>query len=132
VDSLNPNIRGGNSPLKALAYGVLIKYGDYTPDVVAGDVAELFLGLANEVLVDWNMHPYLADADNVPFYVSVDDAREIPDIVMQNGLHSKYCQQQGSEKMPIANAAYFQYLNLMAYQTQTGGKNPPLKFKERR
>jgi hypothetical protein len=132
VDSLNPNIRDSNSPLKALSHGVLAKYGDYSPDVVAGDIADLFLGLANEVIVDWNMHPYLESASAVPFYVSVDDAREIPDIVMANGLHAKYCEQQASEKYPAAQASYYRYLNLMAYQVKTGGKNPALRFKERK
>lgn len=132
MESLNPNIRDINSPLKALSHGVLAKYGDYSPDVVAGDVADLFIGLANEVVVEWNMHPYLDNVEAVPFYVSIDDARQIPDIVVANGLHAKYCEQQASEKFMGAQASYLRYLNLMAYQIKTGGRSQALKFKERK
>ena len=129
--SLHPNIRADNSPLRALMYNVVARFGDFDPADIQGELAELAIQWGNSVVSDWNMHPYNEDNTPVGDYISVDDAREVPDLVMSEGLYFKYCEQQASEKMAPAQASYFRALNHEAYRGSTGGVSKKLSHKVR-
>ena len=128
MTSFHPPVRDDHSPLQSLITSVLRRFGAFNPDVVQGDVALMFLEMANEIINDWNLHPYTEDLDVVPDYVDVNEAREIPDRVMFQGLLFLYLSQQGSERTGFEQDRYYQTLNEEAYKIYSGGKSVKIKM----
>jgi len=127
---LAPHIKDEPAPLREIVHRALRRFGDFSPASVQGDAASMFLEFANIVLDDWNFHPYYREYEyEVAPYVSVDEARPIPDVVMLHGLLMHYSVQQMSEKAPVYQAMYYQTLNREAYRTLTDGNNPKLLFR---
>lgn len=110
VRDTNPNIVDGPAPLETLYLSQLRRFGDFRPDTSDGDVALLMLEFANDIIDDIRNHPYW-DATDLDYYVSTQDARPIPDRIIQAGLLYYYADQQDSEKAPRLAARYYMVMN---------------------
>jgi hypothetical protein len=115
----NPHIRDKYSPLNTLAMQALRRFGDFSPGTVDGEVMLMFIEFGNMVIDDIRSHPYW-DGNEIDYYASQTDAREIPDIVVVNGLLNQYAQQQGSEKMQMYMPTYYTTLNRELWQVLNG------------
>lgn len=111
-----PHIRDGNSPLDSLAASALRRYGEFTPGVIAGDVASLFIEFANEIIDDVNDSPYRKDKADIEYYISIHEAREVHDQIIIDGLVAYFAVQQGSEKQGLYIAKYYRTLNRLLWQ----------------
>jgi len=135
MGSANPHIRAKHSPLSALVMSALRRFGDFSPESVSGEAAHMFLEFANAVVAEWNFHPTLERVEGfepVEDYVAIDEAREIPDNVMREGLLAYYSSQQVSEKAGMHQSLYYMTLNREAHKRYTGGLNTPIEMQETR
>lgn len=111
----NPHIRDEYSPLDAMIVQALRRFGEFHPSTIDADTAQLFVELANEVVSDWNSHPYVnAGSDRVSRvypYISQTEARAIPDQVMISGITAYYAMQQASPKGQLYMPRYNRILN---------------------
>ena len=123
---MNPHIKDTPSPLRTVIGQALRRYGDFSGASVQGEAASMFLEFANAVVNDWNFHPSLEKQDSVEHYVSVDESRALPDVVLLQGLLMHYAAQQASQKFPLYQGAYYQALNSEAHKVWTGGRNTPI------
>jgi len=129
VAQLSPNITDSYSPLNELTVKALRRFGDYFPDGSDADVAIMFIEFANMIIEEFNMHPYRTDAEVVDasgntqfvshtpivYYTTVEEAREIPDMVMLNGLIFHYAAQQMDAKASQYSQLYYKTLNGLLY-----------------
>lgn len=122
----NPHIRSGYSPLQTLIMQVLRRYGEFSPDTVDGDTALMFLEFANMVLDEVRMHPY-HDNSELPYYLALSDAREVPDPVVVAGILYHYAMQQGSQKVQFYMPNYFRTMNQLLWQKLNG--NTPIRMR---
>lgn len=116
MSNQRPHLRDGYSPLDALATSALRRYGEFTPGVIAGDVASMFIEFANEVIDDVNDSPYRKGGDDIPYYISINEAREVHDQIIIDGLVALFAIQQGSEKQGTYIAKYYRTLNRLLWQ----------------
>jgi hypothetical protein len=126
---MNPHIKDAPSPLRALIGQALRRYGDFSGASVQGEAASMFLEFANAIVDDWVFHPTLSDIPEVSHYISVDEARDVPDVVMLQGLLLHYAAQQVSEKFPVYQGQYYQALNREALKVWSGGRNRKIEMR---
>ena len=121
--SMNPQIRDNYSPLEELIMQALRRHGEFTPSTVDGDVSLMMLEFANEVLEEINSHPYWTGLQLDP-YISIQDAREVPDNIIVLGMLFHYAIQQHSSKAQAASEKYFRTMNQTLYRTKHGTERP--------
>ena len=123
--SSNPNIRDHYSPLEDLIIKVLRRYGEFHPSSVDGEVSLMMIDFANSVLLDYNTHPYRSRSIAKPVipienYISLQEAREIPDEIIMSGLLYYYAVQQMSQKMTPYKSMYDDNMNRITYYNKYG------------
>lgn len=123
MTSMNPQIRDNYSPLEELIMQALRRHGEFTPSTVDGDVALMMMEFANEVLEEVNSHPYWTDLVLNP-YISIQDAREVPDNIIVLGILFHYAIQQHSSKAQAASDKFFRTMNQTLYRMKHGTKRP--------
>lgn len=115
MSSDNPHIANDYSPLDAMIVMALRRFGEFHPSTIDADTAQLFIECANEVVHDWNTHPYVNTGSpkisRVTPYISQTEARAIPDPIMVSGLLAYYAMQQGSPKGQLYMPRYNRMLN---------------------
>ena len=121
--SMNPQIRDLNSPLEELIMQALRRHGEFTPSTVDGDVSLMMMEFANEVLEEINSHPYFTGTELKP-YVSIQEAREVPDNIIVLGMLFHYAVQQHSSKSQMAGEKYFRTMNQKLYVMKHGTLKP--------
>ena len=136
TSNTNPHIREKNSPLESLIFQALRRYGDFSPGTLDGDVGLMFLEFANMVIDDIRMHPYAPSTtttttsgdtttttttvNGIDYYESLQDVREIDDIIIVQGLLYHYALQQGSEKVSVYLPTYNTTLNRQLWRQKNG------------
>ena len=136
TSNTNPHIRAKYSPLRTLAMQALRRFGDFNPSTVDGDVILMFLEFANMVIDDIRQHPYAArstttttvngqkvtttSANDINYYTSPDETREIDDQIIVAGILAHYAVQQGSEKIQIYMPNYYKTLNQQLWNELNG------------
>ena len=120
---MNPQIRDNYSPLEELIMQALRRHGEFTPSTVDGDVSLMMMEFANEVLEEINSHPYWTGLQLDP-YISIQDARKVPDNIIVLGMLFHYAIQQHSSKAQTASEKYFRTMNQTLYRTKHGTKRP--------
>lgn len=123
MTSMNPHIRSKHSPLEELIMQALRRHGEFTPSTVDGDVSLMMMEFANEVLEEINNHPYWTGEILEP-YVSIQEARAIPDNIIVLGMLFHYAVQQHSSKAQAASEKFFRTMNQTLYRTKHGTKRP--------
>lgn len=107
-----------------MAVQALRRFGEFHPSTIDADLSVLFIEIANEVVSDWNTHPYANTGspavERVADYVSQTDARPIPDQVVISGLLAYYCMQQGSPKGQLYMPRYNRVLNRTLWDIISG------------
>jgi len=123
VTSRSPHIRDEYSPLQHLAMNALRLWGEYHPSTMDSDMSILMLDLANDVVGEWNDHPYVKEAGLTPVdeYVSIEEARSIPDDVMTKGILAHYAVQQFSPKAQLIMPQYYKLMNRRTWDILSGG-----------
>lgn len=124
-DSYNPQLSAAvNSPLETLARQALRRYGDNAAGVVEAEALLMFIELANLVVDDFRMHPYGTSLDHaIDYYHSLQDARQIPDNIMIQGLLFHYSLQQASDRAQVYTGLYYQTLNREMLRRKDGVKS---------
>ena len=117
---LNPQIKNGYSPLSKLTRNALSRYGDFSPASVQGDAAMMFISFANLIVDEVNRHPYREGEDEISYYTSFNDVREIHDSIIESGLLSHYSVQQFSEKAGVYQPMYYNTLNSRLWHEKNG------------
>ncbi len=118
--SSNPNIRDHYSPLEDLIIKVLRRYGEFHPSSVDGEVSLMMIDFANSILLDYNTHPYRSGETAIEDYISLQEAREIPDEIIMSGLLYYYAVQQMSQKMTPYKSMYDNNMNRITYYNKYG------------
>jgi hypothetical protein len=126
--STNPHIRDHYSPLEELIVKVLRRYGEFHPSAVDGEVGLMMIDFANSVILDYNTHPYREGDTPIKDYISLQEAREIPDEIITSGVIYLYAVQQLSEKMQPYRSMYYDTLNTITYYNKFG--NAPIITKK--
>lgn len=116
----HPNIRDEFTPLNSLIMSALRRYGDFNPGTIAGDVSLMLLEFANLVIDEVNQHPYREGMPRIPYYVSLEDARDIPDPIIIVGMMAHYATQQMSQKMEIYVPMYNKTMNRLLWDSLNG------------
>jgi hypothetical protein len=97
--SMNPQIRDLYSPLEELIMQALRRHGEFTPSTY-------WTGLV------------------IDPYISIQDAREVPDNIIVLGMLFHYAIQQHSSKSQMASEKYFRTMNQTLYRTKHGTERP--------
>jgi hypothetical protein len=125
--SMNPHIRDKHSPLEELVMQALRRHGEFNPSSVDGDVSLMMLEFANEVIQEVNEHAYTPDDLDIKPYISLQDAREVPDSIIVLGLLFYYSDQQNSSKVQSASEKYFRTMNQTLYSLYHNKGRPFIK-----
>lgn len=121
---LNPYKQFGDySTLQILAHRALRRYGDMNPGTIEGDTSMLFIDFANEIIEDIRVHPYWFGGD-IDYFISLEETRPIPDMVMVMGLCFRYALQQFSDKQKLYGPLYYQTMNKLLYERNIGTGHP--------
>mgnify|MGYP001409054903 FL=1 len=136
TSNTNPHIRTKYSPLRTLAMQALRRFGDFSPSTVDGDVLLMFIEFANIIIDEVRQHPYsprttttttvngqkvtTTSANDVNYYTSADEVREIDDQIIVAGLLAQYALQQGSEKIQIYMPNYHRTMNQQLWNALNG------------
>ncbi len=119
ADQTLPHIKDGYAPLNELITRAIRRFGDFSPASVNGDVQNMFIEFANQIVESYRQHPYY-DGREVSYYVSATDSQPIPDPIMLAGLIALYSFQQMSEKTPGYQALYYQTMNGIMWNELNG------------
>ena len=92
--------QGKFTPLEGLVRSALVRAGNFSPSRIDGEVMMMMVELANRVVEEVRRHPYWTGGD-IDYYNDPTQTREIPDMIMIDGLTSHYLIQQGSEKAMV-------------------------------
>lgn len=123
----NPHIRDSYSPLETLCHQALRRYGEFNPGTMDGDVSMMFIEFANQIVDEVRMHPY-HDGTELPYYISLQDSRPIPDPIIVSGLVFHYAVQQGSQKAQMMAPLYFRQMNQSLWHKRNGNTKLRLRI----
>lgn len=121
--SMNPHIRDDYSPLQELIMQALRRHGEFSSSSVDGDVSLMLMEFANEVLEEINSHPYWTGEILKP-YISIQEARKVPDNIIVLGVLFHYAVQQHSSKAQAASEKFFRTMNQTLYRAKHGNERP--------
>lgn len=122
------------SPLEDLVRSALVRAGNFSPSRIDGEVMMMMIELGNRVIEDVRKHPYWTGGE-VNYYNDPTQSRQIPDMVMIDGLTAHYLLQQGSDKAMVFLQIYQSNLtdilwtrnyanNKITVNIKDGGSNP--------
>jgi len=118
-----------NTPLEDLVRSALTRAGNYSPSRVDGEVMMMFIELANRVVEEVRRHPYWTGGD-IDYYNDPTECRDIPDLVMIDGLTAHYFIQQGSEKAMVFLQLYQANLTDTLLERDIGNKKIEFNIKD--
>ncbi len=118
-----------NTPLEDLVRSALTRAGNYSPSRIDGEVMMMFIELANRVIEEVRRHPYWSGGD-IDYYNDPTECREIPDLVMIDGLTAHYFIQQGSEKAMVFLQLYQANLTDTLLERDIGNKKIEFNIKD--
>tara|TARA_B100001287_G_scaffold231631_1_gene202514 strand:- start:3806 stop:4345 length:540 start_codon:yes stop_codon:yes gene_type:complete len=121
--------RKKNTPLEDLVRSALTRAGNYSPSRIDGEVMMMFIELANRVIEEVRRHPYWSGGD-IDYYNDPTECREIPDLVMIDGLTAHYFIQQGSEKAMVFLQLYQANLTDTLLERDIGNKKIEFNIKD--
>lgn len=118
----NPHIQRGQSDLQALTAQALTRHGEFSPSTIQGDVAQMFIEFANMILEEVRSHPYAdgTDLETVEDFISINDARPVPDEIIKSGLIFYYMVQQGDERAGMYQSLYTRTMNQRLWRRLNG------------
>lgn len=123
----NPHIAEPHSPLETLAISALRRSGDGAAHEADGNLLLMMLDFANEVIEDIRHHPYWPKDVELPYYVSLQDTRPVPDPIITAGLLAHYLAQQGSAKAQVFIPRYRQLMNQVLWNRLTDSPRPMMR-----
>lgn len=118
-----------NTPLEDLTRSALTRAGNYSPSRIDGEVMMMFIELANRVIEEVRRHPYWNGGD-IDYYNDPTECRDIPDLVMIDGLTAHYFIQQGSEKAMVFLQLYQANLTDTLLERDIGNKKIEFNVKD--
>lgn len=125
-NNANPHI-ADSSPLSSLMNDALVRYGEFSPGTVSGDLTPLFLQFANMVIEDVRQHPY-HDGSDIDYPKSINEkVPAIPDMIMTAGLLAHFAVQQGSQKAGAFVPMYQRSLNQHLWHRLNGNTKIQMK-----
>jgi len=110
----------GHQPLSVLINRALRKFGDGAGSYLQAGDTDLFLMYANDVIREYNIHPYNDDQDDLEYYDHEQEKRDIDDLVMVKGLTFFYALDQGSKRLQFYQQDYYQTLNSWLHNLRSG------------
>lgn len=115
------------SELEELAKRMLTLYGDGAASVNFADLHTHVIEFANWIIDEINTHPYWEGRDPIPYYTSVNERRDIPDVIVVHGLLAYYAgQQQSDAKQARFQPQYYRTLSQQLYVMRYG--NAPIEL----
>jgi len=114
-----------SSSLQMIGEMALRRMGDFSSGSVSGEVFNMFVELGNRIVEDIRIHPYW-DGGDIDYYVSLEERRGIPDMILLDGVVAHYALQQGSKKAEMFTKLYYRNLNQILYERKFG--NLPLEI----
>lgn len=124
---VTPHITDQYAPLDALIVRAIRRFGDFGAQAAMGDVQNMFIEFANQVVDDYLNHPYFDGRTGVEHYISADEWKPIEDQIILSGLIAHYSFQQSSEKTPGYQSLYYMTMNKIMWQALNG--NTPLNMR---
>ena len=109
------------SPLEDLVRSALVRAGNFSPSRIDGEVMMMMIELANRVVEEVRKHPYWSGGD-INYYNDPTESRDIPDMVMIDGLTAHYLLQQGSDKAMVFLQIYQSNLTDTLFTRTNGNK----------
>lgn len=118
----NPHIRDNHSDLQTLTSQALTRHGEFAASTIQGDVSMMFIEFANMVLEEVRAHPL---AEGTPLaeikdYVSINEARPVPDEIIKAGLIFYYMVQQGDARAQFQQGVYTRTMNQRLWRLVNG------------
>ena len=127
----NPHISDRYSPLETLIFQALRRYGEYAPGSVDGETILMMIEFANMVVEDIRRHPYWPTDQEIDYYESQHDIREIPDPIIVAGLLAQLSIQQQSQKTQTYLPLYYRQLNQILHTRFIGNAQPVAKLPDK-
>jgi hypothetical protein len=115
----NPHIADEYSPLETLIQTAITQFGDFTPSPADGHLANMLINFANQIVETVRQHPY-HNGNQIDYYQSIQDRREIPDPIMIAGILGMYSVQQNSIKAQMLMPMYYSTLNSVLWSRFNG------------
>ena len=109
------------SPLEDLVRSSLVRAGNFSPSRIDGEVMMMMIELANRVVEEVRKHSYWSGGD-INYYNDPTESRDIPDMVMIDGLTAHYLLQQGSDKAMVFLQIYQSNLTDTLFTRTNGNK----------
>jgi hypothetical protein len=109
------------TPLESLVRSSLTRSGNFSPSRVDGEIMMMMIELANRVIEDVRKHPYWAGGD-IDYFNDPTECRDIPDMIMIDGLTAHYMIQQGSEKANVFLNIYQSNMSDLLHTRAYGNK----------
>ena len=110
ADVTLPHIKDDYAPLNELIARAIRRFGDFSSSSITGDVQNMFIEFANDVIEEYRSHPYY-DGRELAYYKSANESRPVPDVIMLAGLIAHYSFQQMSEKTPGYQTLFYKTMN---------------------
>lgn len=120
-------VRDEYSPLNELIAKAIRRFGDFSAQSVQGDVENMFIEFANQIVDEYTQHPYFDGRQGVEYYSSATEFRPIEDQIMLAGLIAHYSFQQMSEKSPGYQTLYYRTMNQLMWKALNG--NTPINIR---
>lgn len=114
-----PHITDPYSPLEHLINAAIQDFGNMSVDTIDGSLRLMLLRKANMIIEDVRVHPY-GSLPDLNYYVSLQDTRPIPDIIMIAGLAYHYADWMKSKYAAKYERDYYKTLSLVLYQRKYG------------
>lgn len=127
----NPHVTDDYAPLETLNLKALRRFGDMHPGTVDGDVGLMFIEFANDIVDEFNAHPYRDGQTPVEYYEALQDRRPIHDNIILNGLIYHYSFQQASAKTEAYRQRYYRTMNLLLNKAINGSDRKELQVVDR-
>jgi len=117
--SANPHLGEPYSPLETIIEDAFSGFGNMSVDTLDGSVKRMFIRWANRIVEDMRVHPYFPFPD-LDYYISLQDRRPIPDMVVELGLLYHYAKWQKSSVAATSLVEYRTMTNQVLYQRKYG------------
>jgi len=111
--------QGGYSPLRDLATKALQEVGDLSSDRVDGDTLFSLIDHANMTLETIMVNPYW-EGGVIKYYLSLDETRQVPDLIMKYGMMAYYSDDQASKKAPRLMKKFLTLTSQLLYRLKFG------------
>jgi len=121
---------GRYSPLRQLVRDAFRDFGDFSADNADPQAQLALVTYANRVLEDVMAHRYwqlwrdkIGENRQVSYYKSLDEKRDVPDLIIQSGLVAYYSAQQGSVRAGDFSGIYARTMAGVLWNILTNGES---------